>query len=168
MGQHTTMNTLIKSSLTQFAGWLAESDWIGKEHDCVNLFVMKFLMPLVGPDAPIKQFSQIRIEGGVAQPSGYNRPSARKDIVIWPGPLDVTWDSEFNAIHAPSVILEWKVKRIGSGKKPLPFDDHDRQWLVGYTKEYPETTGYLVSVDFRGSNRQVRFAKVVQGQLADL
>ena len=110
MGQYTSMNTLIESSLTQFATWIAQSEWIGKEHDCVNIFVMKFLIPLVGPDAAIKEFSQIRIEGAVAQPREYARPTARKDIVIWPGPLDVTWDSQFNAVHAPSVILEWKTK----------------------------------------------------------
>lgn len=40
------------------------------------------------------------------------------------------------------------------------------QWLVGFTKQFPGTFGYLVTVCHRRDGRSVAWAKVAGGEVA--
>ena len=125
---------------------------------------MHSLLPLVSTSGSIKTPSQIRIEGGVPQPKGYDRASTRKDVVIWDNPFDVTWNSDFQATHIPRVVMEWKVVRKGRGELAA-FDPHDQEWLERFTAEHVGCTGYLVQVDMRPGQHGLAFADVRQGIL---
>lgn len=129
------IDRFIDRALFEFAKWLEADGWRGKERDCINLFAMRFLVPNIGPDAAILDAGQIRIEGGVPQPTGYARPSATKDLVIWRDPLAVAWDSTWKPVHCPWVVMEWKTRR--TGKFDVDFDEHDVEWLIKFTSENP-------------------------------
>ncbi len=162
------IDRFIEHNVSRFARWLSESTWRGKEHDCVNMFAMKFLMPCVGRDSAVTEYSQIRIECGVRQPSGYKKASARKDLVIWRCPLQVAWDARFKPVHTPWVVMEWKTLTKGKGKTASHFDKHDTDWLTRFSEENPVSFGYLVAVDFRGTNRLVNCAKLRRGVLREV
>jgi len=108
MKQYRRIDRLLESLIGEFARWIRESSWLGKERDCVNLFATQFVWPAVSCRSAIKHYSQVRIECGVPQPrnQGYDRPSAAKDLVIWHGPLDVAWDSNWQPVHSPWVVIE--------------------------------------------------------------
>lgn len=75
------IDQLLDKSLKSFGFWLVQSGWRGKEHDCVNVFATRFLIPMTGVGSAICEASQIRIAAGVPQPNGYAKPSARKNLV---------------------------------------------------------------------------------------
>jgi hypothetical protein len=157
------IDRLVEFATNSFGRWLSTSTWRGKEHDCVNIFVMEFLIPLVSSRSAIKTCSQIRIEGGVRQPSGFTKISARKDVVIWGSPFEVAWNSMFEPVNTPRVVMEWKTLITGQGKTPPKFDEHDQDWLEKFTIENPNSLGYLVVVDLRGENRLVMIGRVRRG-----
>lgn len=154
----------VEEALIDFEDWYAVSSWLGKERDCVNMFAMNFLARNIGPESAIKDLAQIRIECPVPQPSGYPRDGASKDLVIWADPLQTTWDSDWKPAQAPKVILEWKTVRTGAC--PESFHDHDMEWLTRFTREYPDATGYLVSVYHPMDGRRVDWAKVSNGSVS--
>ena len=150
-----------EDAVVRFAGWIADSDWRGKERDCINIFATNFILPAICPAAAIKNYSQIRIECGVPQPSCFNRPSCSKDLVIWRNPLDVAWDANWMPVNVPWVVMEWKTRR--KGRFDSMFDDHDIHWLTEFSLQNPDSFGYAVTVDFRKTTRTVHCAKVARG-----
>lgn len=157
------MDRYVHDSLKDFAKWYVESDWLGKERDCVNIFATRFLTAGIGSGAAIQDAGQIRIECAVKQPSDKSRfpkPSATKDLVIWGDPLKTTWDEMWNPSHEPRAIVEWKTSR--SGLAAEDFDVHDVEWLTAFTREHPKTFGFLVSTHAIKSHRQCMWA-IVRG-----
>lgn len=159
------LDRYFEDSLLEFSDWYIESDWLGKERDCVNMFALNFLAKEVHPDAAISELGQIRIEAPVPQPSGFNKVTAAKDLVIWGNSLDTAWDRDWNAVKSPRAVLEWKMKR--TGKPPTAFDNHDIDWLSGFTKEFQDTFGYLIRVYDGPHGREVDWAKVRDGIIND-
>jgi len=170
------IDRFLEHAIYQFADWIATSNWIGKKWDCVNLFANTFLLRSVSSEAAITDYGQVRIECGVPQTgfrresdlpeTGFQRPSAAKDLVIWRGPLDVAWDSSWEPVNIPWVVLEWKTHRFGRfdmSNEQKVFDKHDREWLTRFTEQNPTSFGYAVTVDFRGSKRNVHCAKFRNG-----
>lgn len=155
------IDRFIEDALIAFADWYVASDWRGKEHDCVNLFAHRFLARGIQDGAAIHDLAQIRIEGGVAQPSGFSKPSARKDLVIWQDPLATAWDEGWRPVNLPRAVMEWKSTR--KGRPFSDFHDHDATWLKAFTKENPDALGYLVAVCIRPNCRTVDWAKVARG-----
>lgn len=158
------MDRFIQDALQAFADWHVSSDWFGKERDCVNVFANTFLNAGIEPGAAIYSAGQIRIECAVQQPSDrlkFRKPSATKDLVIWGDPLKTTWDETWKATHQPRAIIEWKASRVGRASDA--FDSHDVEWLTEYTKEYPNTFGFLVSTHATKSHRQCMWAQVRRG-----
>ena len=108
----------VHEALEDFAKWYVESDWLGKERDCVNLFALQFLTKCVSDNSAIRDLRQIRIECPVPQPlkrEKYPKPSAAKDLVIWGGPLDTTWNEDWKPVNVPKAVIEWKTRRVGNG-----------------------------------------------------
>ena len=158
------IDRFIDDSLLGFATWYVSSKWHGKERDCVNLFAMRDLAAQVQPGAAIGHQSQIRIECAVAQPEGYPRISATKDLVIWRHPEETAWNDIWLPVNLPRVVMEWKTRR--RARALLDFDNHDREWLKKFTKQNPGTFGYLVTVCDRKEDRSVAWAKVTDGVIA--
>ena len=155
------IDRFIDSALFEFAKWLESDGWRGKERDCINLFVMRFMVPKIGDGAAIFEASQIRIEGGVPQPTEYVRRAATKDLVIWRDPLAVAWDAKWKPENCPWVVLEWKTRR--KGKSSDDFDEHDVEWLTAFTSQNPGTFGYAITVDFTAPNLKLHRAKFSDG-----
>lgn len=158
------IDRFIERALKNFGDWLGENQWQGKERDCINLFVMQFLLSDIGPDNAISDRRQIRIEGGVPQPEGYQRLSATKDLVIWKNPAAVAWNDDWQPINKPWVVMEWKTRRHGKFK--TLFDDHDSKWLTAFTREYTQQFGYAVTVDFCKGARALHWCRYRRGQVA--
>jgi hypothetical protein len=165
MKDYRRIDRFIESSIYAFAEWIAESTWQGKERDCVNIFSTRFILPAINCSTAITDYSQVRIECGVPQPKGelFNRPAAAKDLVIWRDPLEVAWDSEWQAKNIPWVVIEWKTRR--KGEFDSMFDPHDVSWLEAFTAQNPNAFGYTVTVDFRGALREVHFARFKNGTM---
>lgn len=157
------IDRFLEDAVVRFADWIAESDWRGKERDCINIFATKFLLPAVSPDAAIKDYSQVRVECGVPQPPCFNRPSCSKDLVIWRNPLDVAWDANWQPVNVPWVVMEWKTHRKGRFKRM--FDKHDLHWLKEFSSLNPDSFGYVVTVDFREKTGTVNCAKISRGRV---
>ena len=151
----------IEESLQYFAGWLIDSDWVGKERDCINRFATGFLQPGIAPHAAISDYGQVRIENAVPQIAPSNRNAVTKDLVIWKSSEEVTWDSEWNAVNLPRAIMEWKLRRTVSDK--WPYDAYDTSWLKRFTKKYPTVFGYAVTVDINKIGRAVYYQQMRSG-----
>jgi hypothetical protein len=48
-----SLKHLLIESFAEYESWLRTNTWHGKEHDCVNLFVHKFLFSKISPKGPI-------------------------------------------------------------------------------------------------------------------
>lgn len=163
MSDDRRIDRFIESAIYNFADWIRDSTWFGKERDCVNIFASRFILPSIRADSPIFDYSQVRIECGVPQPDGFARPSAAKDLVVWRGPLDVAWDSEWNPRRIPWVVIEWKTRR--KGRFDSLFDDYDVNWLTLFSRRNPDSVGYAVTVDFWRDSRQVHCARFKKGKM---
>jgi len=161
------IDRFIESAIYNFSDWIGSSTWLGKERDCVNIFATRFILPEVSATSAITDYSQVRIECGVPQPDGkdFVRPAAAKDLVVWRGPLDVAWDSEWKPKSIPWVVIEWKTRR--KGRFTSKFDDRDVKWLKAFTAQNPESFGYAVTVDFCKSSREVHCARFKKGEMKD-
>ena len=104
MKPYKRIDRFIEAAIYRFAEWISEDKWLGKERDCVNIFASRFILPCVSESSAITEYSQVRIECGVPQPVGFDRPSAAKDLVIWRGAFDVAWDAEWKPTGIPWVV----------------------------------------------------------------
>jgi len=90
----------LKKTLKEFSTFIRDSEWRGKENDCVNLFAHRFLAKSFRP------IDRIGIEVAVFQLSGKRRKQAvRKDLVIWKHSGDATWGTDWKAKAVPEAIF---------------------------------------------------------------
>lgn len=161
-----SLKILLTEAFSDYENWLSTTPWRGKEHDCVNLFVHKFLFPRITPAGPIFDPTQIGIETGIPQGPGLGkRPAVRKDLVIWPRPEMTTWDREFNAVHYPMAIIEWKARRKKS-PKPLIFP-YDLDWITRYSSHREDFIGCCATVDFTGDTVRLETALAEAGKVTE-
>lgn len=152
LSQAAALDTLLRSTLKEFAAHLDAVPWHGKEHDCVNRFAHGFLIPRCQAGSALSHATQVGIEIGVAQPPAFRtRPTARKDLVIWPHPWMSSWDSKWNPVNHPLVVMEWKAIRVGV---PFRGSQRDREWLSAFARWKPSCLGYSVVVSAGDSPRQ--------------
>lgn len=136
-----SIRAVIKKNLIEFSSFICDSDWRGKENDCVNLFAHRFLAKKVRP------IDRIGIEVAVPQLGGKGRKQAvRKDLVIWRRGGQTTWDASWRAHVMPEAILEWKVKR-GPCAKPTT-SPRDRAWLKAFKRKHRGFTGVCVTIAY--------------------
>jgi hypothetical protein len=62
MPDYLRIDRFIESAIHNFAHWIRDSAWLGKEHDCVHIIASRFILPSIRPTSPISDYSQIRIE----------------------------------------------------------------------------------------------------------
>lgn len=136
---------ILRDSLTELFERLCCSDWYIREHEIVSLFTFGSLVPrfqthgfdltMIGIEFPVMQVD-------VTEKSRYG---ARKDIVIWPGPLMTLWKDCKLSPHmnlkdlrttgrTPFAIIEWKVinRRIHDGteaQRRQKSHKKDIEWL---------------------------------------
>jgi hypothetical protein len=152
--QMSDLHNLLRDAFREFETWLLVAPWRGKEHDCVNLFVHKFIFRRISPTGPISDPTQVGIEVGVPQPPGIGiKKGARKDLVIWNDPDTSTWDAHWNPVRFPLAIIEWKARREKTNR-PIT-DPHDLKWITAYSLLHPDHHGYCATVDFTATGRRV-------------
>jgi hypothetical protein len=131
----------IGKTLKEFSAFICDSEWRGKENDCVNLFAHRFLAKRVRP------IDRIGIEVAVPQLGGKGRKQAvRKDLVIWKRSGHTTWGTDWKAKAVPQAILEWKVKRAATAKPTI--SNRDRAWLKAFKSKHRGFTGVCVTVAY--------------------
>ena len=136
----------IGKTLKEFSAFICDSDWRGKENDCVNLFAHRFLAKGVRP------IDRIGIEVAVPQLVGKGRKQAvRKDLVIWKRSGDTTWNADWKAKAVPQAILEWKVRRSPNAKAAI--SNRDRAWLKSFKARHRAFVGVCVTVAFGRMNK---------------
>ena len=154
---------MIRAALAEFWQWLIATGWRGKENDCVNAFTHGFL--LKHAQAGIDGFDSacMGIEVGVPQPAGQGtRAAVRRDLVIWNKRFDTTWDSSWQPVNVPRVIVEWKARRSG---KVVGLDRYDVGWLTAMSQQHPEFTGYAVTVDFATDPVRLHTGRIRGGEM---
>ena len=139
----------IGKTLKEFSAFICDSDWRGKENDCVNLFAHRFLAKRIRP------IDRIGIEVAVPQLRGKVRKQAvRKDLVIWKQSGETTWGADWKAKAVPQAIIEWKVKR---GRSAKPFiSARDRSWLKAFKRKHRGFIGVCVTVAY-GSKTDLKW-----------
>ena len=139
----------VEKALREFSSFLKQTEWRGKENDCVNLFAHRFLAKRVQP------LDRMGIEVAVPQLGGKGRKQAvRKDLVIWGKGGQTTWDAAWKAKAVPQAILEWKVKR-GPNAQPI-ISSRDRAWLKAFKSKHRGFIGVCVTVAF-GKETQLKW-----------
>ena len=160
------IDRFLNEALESFSLFLKTNDWRGKERDCVNLFAHRFLFEKIEPGAAIECPTQVCIECSLKQPKQFSRPAAVKDLVIWKRPMQTTWSSDWEPVHSPKAVMEWKAYR---GHLPRAiFNSHDEEWIAGYTKAEPKSFGYLVSVDLASDEPMVYWKQAKGGVFSEV
>ena len=158
------LRDLLADAFSEYEQWLGTSLWRGKEHDCVNLFVHKFLFSRVTLAGPISDHTQIGIETAIPQGSGIGKKQAvRKDLVIWPRPEMTTWNNEWTAVNFPIAVIEWKARRKKS-RTPAIFP-YDLDWVTRYSLLREDFIGCCATVDFTEPKTRVETALVEAGKV---
>ena len=148
-------HSIVETSLTQFRGFLKESDWFGRENEIVNLYAHQFLAYEIHAHGPFSCLTQIGIEVGVTQVTGSVKKYVRKDLVIWPKPRMTIWTKG----AVPAVVIEWKRDSIAATKA-------DIRWLCAFTKRYPGTLG-VTACAFMSDPRGLAWSFVERGRLSN-
>lgn len=137
------LDSLVARSLRAFAADVLGSGWRGKEHDWVNRYTFGYLVKECAPGGPLHDPAQLGVEVGVAQPPGYAKPAANRDLVIWGRAGMSCWSDDWLPTHHPLTILEWKVHRPGHVNRDLT---REREWLRQYTAWQAKPVCYAVEV----------------------
>lgn len=145
------LDRIIKRSLRLLAQDPHLRRWCAKENDWVNYFAHRYLIGQRSQRGPLRDVGQICIEVSVPQPRGYQKPSVRRDLVIWSecgatafdgDCFDRSWDPS----NHPIAILEWTVDRPGHCKSSVKVE-RERQWLRDYCQWQTSVLGYAIHVD---------------------
>ncbi|MBZ5721183.1 MAG: hypothetical protein LAO03_12460 [Acidobacteriia bacterium] len=153
------IDRLIRESLKALLDDLRKCDWYVREHEIVNLFVFKHLVPALKRRK--LNLTKISIECPVAQVAckGKERPGARKDLVIWAEPMTTVWKgcgTEYvedlwviqKKGSKPLAVLEWK--NISLRSKPTQIKlahEKDVEWLRRNLQGGMMKVGYAILVD---------------------
>lgn len=81
--------------------------------------------------------------------------------MIWSEPLQTTWSADWEPVHSPKAVMEWKVFRDRFPK--AVFNRHDEEWITAYTKEQSRSFGWVVSLDMTTSEPVVHWKQAKQG-----
>ena len=140
------LDSIVRAAFESYVKDVFGAPCYGKEHDHVNRFAFGHLLPLCSTKGPLRHPTQIGLGVGMAQPRGVGvNSAARKDLVIWPEPGMMCWNSRWRPCRHPMALMEWKVRRRGG---VFHGRNHDRAWLSAYARWRPDFVGYSVAVDF--------------------
>jgi hypothetical protein len=151
--------SIAEQALASLDSYLRVSQWFGREHEVVNLFAHRFLLPMCAEGSPLSSPTQIGIEVAVPQVEAANRKRlVCKDLVLWPEAEMTVWGHD-GSLNVPSVIFEWKTNDEGKCRG-------DIEWLKEFTQKFQTTLGYAVCANLI-DERQIVFWRVEQGRVAN-
>ena len=138
------IDRLIEHSLSALAADSHVMQWRAKENNWVNYFAMRYVLQHCRPDGVISHPAQIGIEVSVPQPPKFEKPTVRRDLVIWPTIGMTCWNESWVPACHPLAIAEWKVHRP---RHPARHVVHEREWLKSYCRWQPSVVAYAIEVD---------------------
>lgn len=154
----------VRSALVTFADDVLGGTWNGRrEREAVSMFAFGPLLKQVAPDGFLEDPMQIGIEFPIPQVTlpgedgDGKKAQVCKDVVIWDQPLTTCWDSGGDPTNPPSAVIEWK---FSSNQ----ISERDVAWLEAFTSEYPESVGYAVTGNPRGSEFSLSCTRVAAGR----
>jgi hypothetical protein len=142
----TTLNDILRQSLTDCFEHICISKWKGRERELVSLYAFSFLQKHCAPDSVLYDSGQIAIECAVTQVTEGGKALVCKDLLIWPQPNMTTWSFPETR---PLVIMEWKARGMNtvSDTAMTKAIRSDVAWLSSYITKHPETLGIAIGVD---------------------
>jgi hypothetical protein len=145
------------------------SGWVGRERELVSLFSFGHLSRFFAVENEmLKHQSQIGIEVTVKQTK--HLPNMKntvcKDLVIWREPATTVWNRDGDLNTTPMGVIEWKCKtRFNSARF---YEDeilkYDTDWLSEFTRQNPDSTGYLVLADLTSARSRMRCDRFESGR----
>ena len=148
------IDEVVERSLRSFtADVFGRTDWQGKEREAVSLFAFGHLINECNPKGVLFDKAQLGIEVRVRQPDPTRaKDRCCKDLVIWPRPGATWMDTS-------------RLSRCLNGRPASRRFKYELDWLKHFTKAYPETTGYAVSLDKKQRNFQLSVSRVQGGKI---
>lgn len=159
----SAVDAAVRSSLLDFICHVFDTNWMGREHEAISLYVLGYLRHCFTPDrAVLREPTQICIQGTVPGVPDFN-PKGRvnKDLLIWPPDHRTCWDREGRVANAPLCVMEWKVFRLPSSRPHI--SEYDVEWLEGFAMGREDFVGYAVSVDLADREFRLSVTRVEDG-----
>lgn len=159
LGVATSLESLLRESLLEFAQTVSATNWYGREREAVSLFAFGFLGPRCRWGSPLTSPTQIGLEVAVPQLQEPGRKElVCKDLVIWPEPAFTCWDESRQPSRRPLAILEWKI-----GGPEASADDVD--WLRRFSSGSETFRGIAVAMVPDGERTTLNASLVVGGKV---
>ena len=156
---------VIEVSLKEFSSYVRVHSWCGREREAVSLYALGFLQNQVGKADWLTDPTQISIEGAVRQrPGSKQKKHVNKDLLLWEAPAMTCWDSDWEPIHVPLAVLEWKVHRRSSTKQ-IKFSDYDLDWLSWFTSSQAGRIGFAINLTISDQNSILKAARIFEGKV---
>jgi hypothetical protein len=166
MNAISELDSIAIRSLTSLASELSDGRWNGRrEREVVSLFSFGHLLRQCIPGGVLYDPTQIAIEVAVPQVLGQRKLAGKsrakaqvcKDIIIWPRPRMVTWDSQGKPTIAPLSIIEWKHNEV-------EVCGYDLDWLCEFSERRAEFVGYAVCTNLPSHQFTLSCTRVFGGQ----
>jgi hypothetical protein len=163
------LDAAVRVSLEALAQELLRGDWLGRrEREVVSLFCFGHLLPHFRAGAVLHDPAQMSIEVAVPQIPGQkslagkkgNKEQVCKDIVIWPRPRMVVWDSSGRPTMRPMSVIEWK--HNGGA-----VSGYDVKWLCEFSSLSEEFVGYAVCTQLPARGFTLSCTRIASGERTD-
>lgn len=152
------LDAIIRSSLLEFAQFIADKGWRGREREAVSLYVLGFLIAKCSPSGPLTDPTQVGMDVAVRQHDGPSKKRVVcKDLVIWATPAGTCWDESFEPTRNPIAILEWKVRTDTTS-------DYDADWLKQFSVQVPNFVGYAITFNPSREKTSLAVTRFANGQ----
>ncbi len=161
------LDVIIQQSLTEFVDNVFKTKWLGREREAISQYVFGHLIHACKPGSCLWDPTQIGIEVAVPQLKEPNRkPQVTKDLVLWSAPGMTCWNSDWDPVHYPMAILEWKVYyNKQKGRAKIYAGDVD--WLCKFSANLEAFVGYAVTLDLLARRFRLTCTRVYRGHPTD-
>lgn len=155
----STFERLFRAALESLLPDLADAPWFVREHEVVNLFVFRHLIPRF--QAEEFDISQIGIEVPVQKirETSKQKFGRNGDIVVWPHPKATIWRT-----CKPLALIEWKnISCRERNPRNLQQDHRDDISFLDFNSSLI-SVGYAVLTDQRHGHVQMFCKRIVYGR----
>jgi len=153
------LDRVVRESVSRFVEDIFQNGWLGREREAISLYSFGYLQNYCKPGIFLRDPTQIGIEVAVPQLIQENRKKqVCKDLVIWSEPGMTCWDQNWQPVHHPVAILEWKVNSAKVSEK-------DVDWLREFSINLENFIGYALCLDLDNRNFRLKCARIQTGKV---
>jgi hypothetical protein len=148
------LDRVVRESLSRFVEGIFQNRWLGREREAISLYAFGYLQNYCKSESFLRDPTQIGIEVAVPQLKQQKRKNqVCKDLVIWPEPGTTCWDQNWQPVHHPVAILEWKANSTKVSEK-------DVDWLREFSTDLENFIGYALCLDLDNRNFRLKCARI--------